>query len=147
MKEINTKRLAIVSCISLVIALLHVHIMNGYFHHWYNGHGIINFEMLGFYILFGYGEMFVSYIVAILLIKYIPCITIKRIIHFILWVLIFSCVENYFIVCFLHMRPGDVPVPGEVFVYIPPFFIKILFYIYYKYKEKQDNKRTQLPSK
>lgn len=118
--------------------------MNGYFHRWYNGNGILSFDILGFYILFGYVEMFVSYIVAILLIKYIPCITIKRIIHFILWVLIFSCVENFFIICLLHMRPGDVGVPGEMFVYIPPFLIKILFFVYYKYMGKQDYKKMQI---
>ncbi len=146
MDEINIKRLTLVALISWLVSLLYIFAFLTYYPAYHFNRKIeFDFFLLVIYMAFGYGEVLIIYAIAILIIKYISCVVLKRILHFVLWIVIFSCVEFYFIVELLHMR--DAMELVEFLLYIPPFLIKILFYIYYKYKEKQDNKRTQLPSK
>ncbi len=139
MKNLNIKRLSLVALISWLLSLLYIFLMLTYYPAYYFNREIVfdHFLLYGL-IVFGYGEVLIAYAVSILLIKYIPYVFIKRLTYYGLWIVIFSCVEFYFIILLLNLRSTSI-IPLDM--YFPPFFIKILFFIYYKYKEKQDCKK------
>ena len=139
MKKINIKQLTFALFTSLLVSLLYVYVMTigyGCFH------GNADFDVLWllgflfFLILSGYLEVLVIYAVFIFFIKTISNVAIKRIVYFFLWMIVFSCVEIWFIFLFSHaVSPFEI---SEHIIYLPPFLIKLLFFVYYKFKEKQD---------
>lgn len=138
MKNLNIKRLALVALISWLLSLLYIFLMLTYYPAYYFNREIVFYHFLLYgLIVFGYGEVLIAYAVSILLIKYIPYVFIKRLTYYGLWIVIFSCVEFYFIILLSNMK-GTSIVP--TYMYFPPFFI------YYKYKEKQEYKKKQIKS-
>lgn len=142
MKKINIKRLIFVSLMSLIVSLLYVFTMCICCYSYFDGKEIVfDIELLYGFSILGYVQTFIGYIILILLIRLIPNDIIKRIVYYLFWIIIFSCIEFYFLILLFHMRRSAELF--ELLIFIPPFLIKTLFYIYYKYKVKQDYKKTQ----
>ena len=149
MKEINIKRLTLVSLLSWLLSLLYIY---AYIKICYCGDFLHNGCIFAFrkydpflllcIMISGYIEVLIIYAASILSIKHIPYVFIKRFAYYGLWIIIFSCVEFYFTIEILHTKDAFKVSPIDMF--FPPFFMKILFFIYYKLKEKQDYKKTQI---
>ena len=141
MKELNIRRLTVIVYLALFLSLFYVTLVT-----YYLSSG--NYISILFWLCeFGYLEVAIGYAVILLLLMFIKNKKVLRIIVFVLlWIVVLFCVENiipigFGLVCATHWHWVD----RQLFIsYIPPFFIKLLFFIYYKYKEKQDYKKTQI---
>ena len=141
MKELNIRRLTVIVYLALFLSLFYVTLVTYYFS---SGSYI---SILFWLCEFGYLEVAIGYAVILLLLMFIKNKKVLRIIVFVLlWIVVLFCVENiipigFGLVCATHWHWVD----RQLFIsYIPPFFIKLLFFIYYKYKEKQEYKKTQI---
>jgi len=143
MNGLNIKRLAIVVYLTLFLSLLYVSLVTYYI----SSSNYIT--ILFWFSKLGYLEVAIGYAVILLLLMFIENKKVLRIILLVLlWIVILFCVENiipigFGLVCATHWHWID----RQLFItYIPPFLIKLLFFIYYKYKGRQDNKKIQFES-
>ena len=143
MKELNIRRLTVIVYLALFLSLFYVTLVT-----YYLSSGNYISILFGF-CKFGYLEVAIGYAVILLLLMFIKNKKVLRIIVFVLlWIVVLFCVENiipigFGLVCATHWHWVD----RQLFIsYIPPFFIKLLFFTYYKYKEKQDCKKKQIES-
>jgi len=143
MKELNIRRLTVIVYLALFLSLFYVTLVT-----YYLSSG--NYISILFWLCeFGYLEVAIGYAVILLLLMFIKNKKVLRIIVFVLlWIVVLFCVENiipigFGLVCATHWHWVD----RQLFIsYIPPFFIKLLFFIYYKYKEKQEYKKKKIKS-
>ena len=142
-KGINIKMLALGMFSTLLFSFLWVSITDTYL---LGGLSLIE-NMYSFAIL-GYLEVVIGYIVLLLLLFGINFFVKRKMILFVIniitlsviWFSVFSCVENWVPILFSSRSAQE-----YFFIfYGPPFFIKLLFFIYYIYKEKQEYKKTQI---
>ena len=141
MKELNIRRLTVIVYLALFLSLFYVTLVS------YNPSSGNFIRILFWLCKCGYLEVATGYAVILLFLKFIKNKKVLRTIVFVLlWIVVLFCVENiipigFGLVCGTHWHW----VYRQLYIsYIPPFFIKILFFIYYKYKEKQDYKKTQI---
>lgn len=125
----NTKYLIYTLYASLMISFLYVSVCSIFF----RGNG--SFSMLfilfmEYFLLCGYGEVLIINTILIFLIKRIRHKLIKRISYYFIWIIYFSCVENMLMLVLLNLK--DSIGIGNVFIFIPPYIVKILFFMYYK---------------
>lgn len=142
--QLNMKFLSRSLYVSLLVSCIYECMCLHFFCLRIGGHLILYDIATDFIFLFlcGYGEVLIIYIVLISLIKHISHLLLKRIIKCILWIICFSCIESFFVVCLRNLeRPKGIE--NEIML-IPPLLIKMLFFIYYKYKGKYDYKKMQI---
>mgnify|MGYP003419644900 CR=1 FL=1 len=134
MKGINIKSLALGMYSTLLLSYLWVVLMNTYYY--INSFG----ENVYLSAILGYIEVAIGYMILLFLLYVVKSLAIRKLILFAIWVSVFLCLEVWVLMFIDFMHSNN---KGEI-IYFPPFLIKLLFFIYYKYREKQDYKKTQL---
>lgn len=132
MERINFKLLALGMYSTLLLSFLWVVLTNTYYY--INSFG----ENVYLSAIFGYIEVAIGYMILLFLLYIIKSLAIRKLILFAIWVSVFLCIEVWVLLFIDFMHSNN---KGEI-IYFPPFFIKLLFFIYYKYKEKQDYMKT-----
>lgn len=133
MKGINIKSLALGMYSTLLLSYLWVVLMNTYYY--INSFG----ENVYLSAILGYIEVAIGYMILLFLLYVVKSLAIRKLILFAIWVSVFLCLEVWVLMFIDFMHSNN---KGEI-IYFPPFLIKLLFFIYYKYREKQDYKKTQ----
>lgn len=135
-KEINVKLLALGLFATLLFSFLWVIFSRRYF---CPNHSLTLIEDMYLYAILGYIEVAIGYIVLMLLL-HITKLLVKRkftlyiraILLIVIWLSVFSCMEVWVPFLFTNKYVHEY----DCILYLPPFFIKALFFIYYIYKKK-----------
>ena len=117
------------------IAFVFVGCANEYIIYYINSFG----ENVYLFAILGYIEVAIGYMILLFLLYCVKSLVIRKLILFVIWLSVFLCIEVWVLMFLDFMHSNN---KGEI-IYFPPFFIKLLFFIYYKYKGKQDYKKTQ----
>lgn len=129
-KNINIKVLALGMYSTLLFSFLWLSLTATYFHSYSLS------EYMYLYSLLGYIEVAIGYILLLFLLYVIKKTIIRRCSLFIVWLLILCCPEIW-ISLFVDLLASK---DFLWYMYPPTIIVKIVFLLFYKYKEKQDDK-------
>lgn len=94
-----------------------------------------------YFLIGGHIEVAIGNIVLLFILHVIKIPIIRHCLLFIVWLFILCCPEIWFPFFIEGLRQHS---DGNIFFpYLLVISIKMLFFIYYKYKENQDYKKTQ----